>query len=43
VLGGVRAALAEVLARKRRPRADRVADQLWRLVVAAVRCKETMA
>ena len=41
ILGGVRQALIEVLTRPRRPRADRVADQLWRLVVAAVRCKET--
>ena len=41
MLGGVRQALAEVLARPRRPRPERVADQLWRLVVAAVRCKET--
>jgi len=41
ILGGVRQALIEVLGRPRRPRADRVADQLWRLVVAAVRCKET--
>ena len=40
ILGGVRQALIEVLGRRRRPRADRVADQLWRLVVAAVRCKE---
>ena len=43
ILGGVRQALIEVLTRPRRPRADRVADQLWRLVVAAVRCKETTA
>jgi AcrR family transcriptional regulator len=43
VLGGMRAALAEVLARPRRPRQDLIADQLWRLVVAAVRCKETTA
>ncbi len=41
ILGGVRQALIEVLGRRRRPRADRVSDQLWRLVVAAVRCKET--
>ena len=41
ILGGVRQALIEVLTRPRRPSADRVADQLWRLVVAAVRCKET--
>ena len=40
ILGGVRQALIEVLGRGRRPRADRVSDQLWRLVVAAVRCKE---
>ena len=41
ILGGVRQALIEVFTRKRRPRAERVADQLWRLVAAAVRCKET--
>jgi AcrR family transcriptional regulator len=41
ILGGVRQVLIEVLARPRRPRADRVSAQLWRLVVAAVRCKET--
>ena len=39
ILGGVRQALIEVFIRKRRPRAERVADQLWRLVVAAVRCE----
>jgi AcrR family transcriptional regulator len=41
VMGGLRSALAEVLARRGRPRQDVIADQLWRLVVAAVRCKET--
>jgi AcrR family transcriptional regulator len=37
-LGGVRQALGEVLDRPRRPPREVVADQLWRLVVAAVRC-----
>lgn len=40
-LGGVRQALIEVLARREPPPRDVVAEQLWRLVVAAVRCKET--
>ncbi len=41
ILGGVRQALVEVLARRERPPREVLADQLWRLVVAAVRCKET--
>jgi AcrR family transcriptional regulator len=41
MLGGIRQALIEVLTRTRRPSQARVADQLWRLVVAAVRCEET--
>ena len=36
-VGGVRQALGEVLTRPRRPPRDEVADQLWRLVAAAVR------
>lgn len=40
-LGGVRQALIEVLSRREPPPRERVADQLWRLVVAAVRVKET--
>ncbi|HEV2062112.1 MAG TPA: TetR/AcrR family transcriptional regulator [Solirubrobacteraceae bacterium] len=40
-LGGVRQALIEVLSRRERPPREVVADQLWRLAVAAVRCKET--
>lgn len=39
-LGGVRQALIEVLSRREPPPRERVADQLWRLVVAAVRVKE---
>ena len=38
-LGGMRQALAEVLDRPQRPPREVVADQLWRLVVAAVRCE----
>jgi AcrR family transcriptional regulator len=38
-LGGVRQALAEVLTRTAVPPREAVADQLWRLVVAAVRCR----
>ena len=41
ILGGVRQALIVVLARRERPPREVLADQLWRLVVAAVRCKET--
>ena len=41
ILGGVRQALVEVMARRERPAREVLADQLWRLVVAAVRCKET--
>lgn len=41
ILGGVRQALVEVMARRERPPREGLADQLWRLVVAAVRCKET--
>jgi AcrR family transcriptional regulator len=37
ILGGTRQALIEVLSRRERPEAAVVADQLWRLVVAAVR------
>jgi AcrR family transcriptional regulator len=37
ILGGTRQALIEVLSRRERPAAEVVADQLWRLVVAAVR------
>ena len=40
ILGGVRQALIEVLSRRDPPPPERVSDQLWRLVVAAVRCKE---
>ena len=40
ILGGVRQALIEVLSRRDPPPRERVADQLWRLVVAAVRTKE---
>ena len=40
ILGGVRQALIEVLSRREPPRREFVSDQLWRLVVAAVRCKE---
>jgi hypothetical protein len=40
ILGGVRQALVEVLSRREPPRPGVVADQLWRLVVAAVRVKE---
>ena len=40
ILGGVRQALIEVLTRRERPPRDVLSDQLWRLVVAAVRCKE---
>lgn len=39
ILGGTRQALVEVLSRRERPRADVVANQLWRLAVAAVRCR----
>jgi AcrR family transcriptional regulator len=39
ILGGTRQALIEVLSRRERPRGDVVAEQLWRLVVAAVRCR----
>ena len=39
ILGGTRQALIEVLSRRERPRPEAVADQLWRLVVAAVRCR----
>ena len=38
VLGGIRQALGAVLARPVPPPADAVADELWRFVVAAVRC-----
>jgi AcrR family transcriptional regulator len=41
ILGGVRQALIEVLSRREPPAQEVVADQLWRLVVAAVRCTET--
>jgi AcrR family transcriptional regulator len=37
ILGGTRQALIEVLSRRERPAAEVVADQLWRLIVAAVR------
>ena len=40
ILGGVRQVLVEVLSRREPPPREIVADQLWRLVVAAVRCKE---
>ena len=40
ILGGVRQALIEVLARREPPPRAVLADQLWRLVVAAVRVKE---
>ncbi len=40
ILGGVRQALIVVLARRERPPRDVLAHQLWRLVAAAVRCKE---
>ncbi len=40
ILGGVRQALVEVLARREPPPREVLADQLWRLVVAAVRVKE---
>jgi AcrR family transcriptional regulator len=40
ILGGVRQVLVEVLSRREPPPRDVVADQLWRLVAAAVRCKE---
>src|SRR3712207_6479460 len=40
IRGGVRQALIEVLSRREPPPREVVADQLWRLVVAAVRCKE---
>ena len=43
ILGGVRQALIEVLARREPPPREVLADQLWRLVVAAVRVKETTA
>jgi AcrR family transcriptional regulator len=36
-LGGIRQTLGEVLARRRRPPRDAVAEELWRLVVGAVR------
>lgn len=39
ILGGTRQALIEVLSRRERPRPEVVADQLWRLVVAAVRVR----
>jgi AcrR family transcriptional regulator len=39
ILGGTRQALIEVLSRRERPRGEVVAGQLWRLVVAAVRCR----
>lgn len=41
ILGGVRQALVEVLARREHPPREVLADQLWRLVAAAVRVKET--
>jgi AcrR family transcriptional regulator len=40
ILGGVRQALVEVMARREPPAREVLADQLWRLVVAAVRVKE---
>jgi AcrR family transcriptional regulator len=40
ILGGVRQALIEVLARRERPPREVLADQLWRLVAAAVRVDE---
>lgn len=43
ILGGVRQALIEVLARREPPPREVLADQLWRLVVAAVRVRETTA
>lgn len=41
ILGGVRQALIEVLARREPPPREVLSDQLWRLVAAAVRVKET--
>ena len=41
ILGGVRQALVEVMARRERPARDAFVDQVWRLVAAAVRVKET--
>ena len=41
ILGGIRQALIEVLARRTRPEREVVAGQVWRLVAAAVRVKET--
>ena len=41
ILGGIRQALVEVMARRERPSREVLADQVWRLVVAAVRVKET--
>ena len=41
ILGGVRQALVEVLSRREPPPRALVADQLWRLVVSAVRVKES--
>ncbi|HEV2813403.1 MAG TPA: TetR/AcrR family transcriptional regulator [Solirubrobacteraceae bacterium] len=41
ILGGVRQALVEVMSRRERPGREVLADQLWRLVVAALRVKET--
>ena len=40
ILGGVRQVLVEVLSRREPPPRAVVADQVWRLVAAAVRCKE---
>jgi AcrR family transcriptional regulator len=40
IMGGIRQALAEVLARKRRPKRSVVVGELWRLVRAAVRAGE---
>jgi AcrR family transcriptional regulator len=40
IIGGIRQALAQVLARKRRPDPDFVADELWRLVRAAIHHNE---
>ena len=37
VLGGMRQVLGEVLARPERPPADAVVEELWRLVISAVR------
>ena len=39
ILGGMRQALIEVLSRRLRPPTYEVAEQLWRLVVHAVRCR----